>query len=275
MTQLPAFELPASQLSTVGAQRFVLTTVEFDVLWEQLALGPTPVVLRLVSPGRTWTERREIVAGGWQALRNRGLAGPNGPNPELVQLVHVLAHPARQLEVRAWCGREVRGIAAEGTGTGVLAVRQDATVTLERCSSLPLAITSVLPEQPAGPGRSATVPADALGAALGAVGESNLRSELLARDVPDEDASLLARMLDGAQRRAHFSALAADRWGVLRRLPQVIGVLEGPRGRYLMTRTTGEDGVDWVTFAPVDHRRLRERLSELLQDASTAAAAQP
>lgn len=66
--------------------RHVLTAVEFDVLWERLGLGPTPVVLRLESPGRTLTERREVLAAGWQALRDRGLAGPSGPHPELTRL---------------------------------------------------------------------------------------------------------------------------------------------------------------------------------------------
>lgn len=270
MTQLPTPELPTSHTA-----RFVLTAVEFDVLWERLALGPTAVVLQLPSPGRTWDERREIAAGGWQALRDRGLAGPDGPNPELVQLVHVLAHPERQLEVRAWHDHEVRAMAAEGTGTGVLAVRQDATVTLERCSSLPLAATSVLPGLVAGPGRSVTVPADALGTALREAAEAGLRSALLGRGVADEDARLLSRMLDGTRYRAHFSALAADRWGVLRRHPQVVIVLGGPRGCYQLTRTTGEDGVTWATVAPTDDRRLRERLSDLLQDAVTAASAHP
>ncbi|HEX4252165.1 MAG TPA: ESX secretion-associated protein EspG, partial [Pseudonocardia sp.] len=56
-----------------GPARRVLTAVEFDVLWEWLGLGATPVVLRLDSPGRTHTERRGIVATGWQGLRLRGL----------------------------------------------------------------------------------------------------------------------------------------------------------------------------------------------------------
>ena len=56
----------------------VLSGVEFDVVWESLGLGPTPVVLNLPSPGRTHTERRHIVAGALSDLRCRGLAGPAG-----------------------------------------------------------------------------------------------------------------------------------------------------------------------------------------------------
>ena len=49
----------------------VLTAVEFDVLWEDLGLGPTPAVLRLASRGRT----RALVYGRFALL----LAGCTAP----------------------------------------------------------------------------------------------------------------------------------------------------------------------------------------------------
>jgi len=61
-------------------ERRVLTDVEFDVLWERLGLGPTPIVLRLPSPGRTAMGRSDVQRAGWQALRNRGLAAASGPS---------------------------------------------------------------------------------------------------------------------------------------------------------------------------------------------------
>ncbi|GAA1242567.1 ESX secretion-associated protein EspG [Pseudonocardia aurantiaca] len=249
--------------------RHVLTAVEFDVLWERLGLGPTPVVLRLESPGRTHAERRAIEAAGWQALRVRGLAGPSGPDPELSRLLNLLARPAGQLELRAWWGRSVRAVAAGRPGTGALAVCQDATVALTRCNSLPSGLLAVLPAAGAGAGRACTVPTDTLAAALTAP-PAQRRAVLLGRDVPPGEAGLLVRMLAGTERRAQIVALAADRWGVLHRSGGVLGVLDGPRGRYLLTRTTGDDGVDWSTLAPTDDRRLRHRLSELL-GAATAA----
>src|SRR3981189_2829157 len=83
-----------------GPARRVLTAVEFDVLWEWLGLGATPVVLRLDSPGRTHSERRGNVASGWQGLRQRGLADLSGPDPEVVRLMHLLAVPTHQVELR-------------------------------------------------------------------------------------------------------------------------------------------------------------------------------
>lgn len=252
------------------ARRKVLTAVEFDVLWERLGLGPTPVVLRLPSPGRTLTERRTVQESGWQALRDRGLAGPSGPDPELARLLHLLARPSMQLELRGWWGHDVRAVAAGQPGSGMLAVRQDATVTLGPCGSLPPGLLGTLPPAGPGPGRASTVPTEVLTAALAAP-DIGLRAALIARDVPATEAGLLARMLGDTERRAQIVALASDRWGVPRRSGRVLSVLDGPRGRYLMTRTVGEDGAEWMTVAPTDDRRLRHRVTELLARATATA----
>lgn len=248
---------------TVVEGRHVLTAVEFDVAWERLGLGPTPVVLQLPSPGRTGAERRQIMADGWHALRQRGLAGPSGPDPELARLLQLLARPAEQLELRGEWRHPVRAVAAGRAGIGVLAVRQDATVTLQPCPSLPSGLLTVLPAVVAGAGRAAVLTTAALAGALGATGVT-LRAALIGRGVPAGDAALLARMPATGGGRAQIVALVADATGVLRRAGGVLGVLDGPAGRYLMTRTAGEDGVEWTTVAPADGRRLRHRVSGLL-----------
>ena len=260
---------PAPVLDAPGTGVTVLTAVEFDVLWERLELGPTPVVLRLESPGRTHAERREVQACGWRALRERGLAGPSGPDPELTRLLHLLARPAEQLELRGWWGRSVRAVAAGRPGAGVLALRQDDTVTLGPCASLPSGLLGELPGARPGPGRATTVPTAVLVAATGAP-DVGLRASLIARDVPATEAGLLTRMLAGTGRRAQIVAMAGDRWGVLRRSGGVLGVLDAPRGRYLLTRTIGEDGAEWTTVAPTDDRSLRHRVAELLAGAAAA-----
>ena len=132
------------------APRQVLTAVEFEVLWACLGLGPTPVTLRLASPGRTDV----ALPPGWDALRARGLAGPGGPDPELARLLHLLAAPPALLELRGDWGRPVRAIAAGGGDAGVLALRQDATVVLAPCAGLATAITGMLPRAGAARGRA-------------------------------------------------------------------------------------------------------------------------
>ena len=252
---------PALQPDT---PRHVLTAVEFDVLWERLGLGPTPVVLRLESPGRTHTERRDLQEAGWQALRRRGLAGPTGPDPELARLLHLLARPVGQLELRGRWERRVRAVSAGAPGMCVLAVRQDATVTLEAHGSLPAALLRALPHSAPGLGRASTVPSALLASATAAASGTGLRAALLGANVPPTEAGLLARMLSGITAGAQIVSLVADRWGVLRRSGGVLALLDAPRGRYLLTRSTGEDGVEWTTVAPTDTRRLAHRMSKLL-----------
>jgi hypothetical protein len=257
----------AEPVPVLDTRRHVLTAAEFDVLWEWLGLGPTPVVLQLGSPGRTHTERRTVQATAWQGLRGRGLAGPDGPEPELGRLLRLLARPGEQLELRAWWGHEVRALAAGRHGAGALAVREADGVTVTACGSLPSALLGAFPPADRGPGRACTAPTAVLAAAPAA----GLRPALLDAGVPPVEAGLLARMLTGTGRRAQVVALGADRWGVLRRAGGVLGVLDGPRGRYLLTRTTGEDGVEWATVAPAGDRELRHRITELLATAVAAA----
>jgi hypothetical protein len=251
-------------------RRRILSTVEFDVLWEQLGLGPTPVALQIPSPGRTHRDRAEIVAAGLDGLRRRGLAAHDGPDPELTRLLTLLARPTAQLELRAWVGGSVRAVAAELHDAAVLAVRHESSVSLQACGSLPAGIVSTLPSVSAGPGRAVTLPADVLAAAAGT---PQVRTALLAAGVTAGDAGVLARMLDGGRNRGQVVALAADRWGIARRFADVVTVLDTDHGRYLLTRTTAPDGAAWATVAPTDDRRLRGRIGELLSTASDAALA--
>ncbi|MBO0872230.1 MAG: ESX secretion-associated protein EspG [Pseudonocardia sp.] len=255
-----------------GPGRRVLTAVEFDVLWEWLGLGATPVVLRLDSPGRTHAERRGIVATGWQGLRRRGLADLNGPDPEVVRLMHLLAVPSRQVELRMRLGRELRAVAAGHPGATALAVRQDATVTLSSATEPVGAALGALPSAKAGSAHAVALPSADLEAATADAGERrSLADALVERGLTEDDAEQLEAMLRGTTRRGQLSVLAADQWGVLHRLRKVVGVLDTRHGRYLMQRDTAADGVEWTTLAPTDTARLHARLAALLTEAQARA----
>jgi EspG family len=246
----------------IVAARRVLSAVEFDVVWETLGLGPVPVVLNVPSPGRTHTERRRIVAEVRARLQDRGLTGPTGPEPGLGDLLRLLATPTARIELRAWGPALIRATAAGHPEEGVLARCSGDSIVLEPCVSVASAIVSVLPPAPAGPGRAANVPTATLRAAIERPSGAGLRADLLRCGVPVTDAGPAARMLHGIGGRAQFGVVAADRWGVLRRSPATLGVLDGVHGRYVVIRTRN-DG-DWTTVAPVDDRRLRHRVTELL-----------
>ena len=243
--------------------RRVLSLTEFDVVWRALGLGAPPVVLQLPSPGRTHKERRRIEAEVWTALRERGLADVAGPEPALDRSLRLLATPSLRVEVRAWGALTVRAAMADADD-GVLARRQDEAVVLEACTSIPGAVVGLLTSSPAGPGQAATVPGAQLEAALRRPAGAGLRADLVDRGVDREQAGLMARMLHGIDGRAQIAVLVPDRWGVLKRSDGLVELLAAPRGRYMMTRTRNADGTSWTSVAPVDDRRLRQRLAELL-----------
>ncbi|MDQ2708391.1 MAG: ESX secretion-associated protein EspG [Actinomycetota bacterium] len=254
-------------------ERRVLTAVEFDVLWEWLGLGATPVVLRLSSPGRTQDERRRVVASGWQGLRDRGIADVGGPDPNIVRLMHLLATPSEQVELRMQLGRELRVLTAGRSGASALAVRQDETVTLSSTTDPVAAVLGVLPRAPAGPGGTVAVPSSDLEYATGrTAGGRSIAEALMARNVPECDALVLDGVLRAGTRRGQLSMLAADSWGVLRRHHKVLGLVDTPKGRYLMHREPSDNGMGWTTLAPVDPPRLTHRARRLLTEAHTRAA---
>ena len=236
--------------------------MEFDVVWRGLGLGAPPVVLQLPSPGRTHTERRRIEAEVWATLRARGL----GPGSDLAQLLG-----AARGAVAAGGGAGVgcvdvpRGRRRRG---GVLARRRDDTVVVEPCDSVAGAVVGLLAGGRPGPGRAASVPGPELDAALRRPSGAGLRADLVTRGVDPVEAGLVARMLHAVAGRAQITVAVPDRWGVLRRSGDLLEVLDGPAGRYLLTRTCGGDGTCWTTVAPVDDRRLRHRVVRAAQSRS-------
>lgn len=241
------------------ATRYLLSAVEFDVVWDVLGLGPTPVVLQLSSPGRTHRERRRVVAATWARLREGGLVRPSGLEPALDLLLRLLAAPSERLELRSWGPTRVRAVAATRLDDGVLAQRRGDDVVIEPCRSPPAAVVALLPPAPPGPGRAASAPTSVLATALDRPSAAGLRGHLVDRGVPSDEAGPIARMLHGVHGRAQLGALTTDRWGTLRRRDEVLDVVDGPRGRYLMVRSDG-----WTTVGPIDARRLRHRAAELL-----------
>lgn len=259
--------------------RLLLSEAEFDVLWDALRLGPTPVVLRLPSPGRTRAERARIVAAGRDGLRRRGLADVTGPAPEPARLLGLLAAPRRQLELRAWFGRPVRALAAERDGDGALAVRRDGRVELHAAGTPAHAVRTTLPARPAGRGRAVSLPTAALAGILAAADGLPGPAVISGTSAPDtplpEDADLVTRLLGGPGGRAQVAAVVHDRWGSPHRPAGHLTVLDTPDGRYRLTRAGAADGTQWSTLAPVDDRGLHALLSGLLDEADATAGAAP
>ncbi|GAA2964162.1 ESX secretion-associated protein EspG [Actinokineospora diospyrosa] len=239
-----------------------VTALEFDVLTEHLGVEPVPLVLEVPSPGRTDTERADLVDRAWSGLAERGLGRPGRVDPLLESLLSLLDRPEREVDGRLWTEGPVRVLAAARADRAVLATMTEDTITLcaADATGLPRHALSVLPPVAPGPGRSVTVPTVDFEAAA----PDPLASGLRARGVRADDASTLAEMITPLRAHGQFGAAVRDRWGRRHRADRVVSYFDTAHGRYLQTRTTTDTGEAWTTISPTDTRRLHHHVAALL-----------
>ncbi|MGW5051053.1 ESX secretion-associated protein EspG [Actinokineospora sp. NPDC004072] len=250
----------------VAAEPITLTALEFDVLWEHLAPGAMPLVVKVPSPGKTWEERAAIEDGAWSGLAARGI---ERDDPEIAELFALLARPEREVDGRLWTGRGVRLLACAREESGALAVLADDTLRVQRISALGLAAAAVgeLPPAPAGPGRSVTLrTADFESAARGDGTVRGFEGALLAHGIRADDASTLAEMIGDVVRTGNFGAAARDRLGRRVRGERVVSFFDTAAGRYVQVRRASPDGELWTTISPADSRKLTHHVDDLLRE---------
>jgi hypothetical protein len=244
-----------------------LSALEFDVLIEHLRLDAMPLALKVPSPGRTFTERRQLAAQAWQAMESRGLGRAVGVDNRLERMLQLLANAEYEIDGRFGVSRAVRLVVA--------AVGEDAVFALLTKEGLSLAevpvtgltreAVGVLPVVPAGPGGSVTLRAKDLDAAAGVADTPAAFEVALKRQgVRPPDAALLRVMVSNIKRQGQFGVAARDRWGHRRRGDYVIGFFDTSGGRYLQLRRPGAAGELWSTVSPSDNRLLIASLSDLL-----------
>lgn len=266
----PSDEAPAGEPITISA-------LEFDVLWDHLRLADMPLVLRVASPGRTYTERRELTAEVWQSLEQRGLGRRLSLDPRLTDLLRLLEKPDLAIDGRFGATRGVRLLVAATGDDAVFAVLSKRGLVLSETPVTGLAnqALSVLPVVPAGPGESITIRSSTLDAAASAATTPDEFELALCRyDVRVRDAGILRTMVTAVRRQGQFGASARNRWGHRRRAPHVVGFFDTAAGRYLQQRASAEDGQQWSTISPADNRLLITQLTELLTDIAASAAAE-
>lgn len=249
-------------------QTVVLSTVEFDVLWEAERLGSRHVALSTPSPGRTHAERAEVVQKAWHSLADRGLARGNRADGDLLDLMGMLANPVVSIDVWAWADHQVSGLAVS-TGTyAVLGIVDGGEFWLvpARSSTLAESAVSVIGELTPGVGQTVSLPHQVLvDAATQAGGDAHaLITALQDRGMPLFQAQELAGMLFGQVARGQFGAERRGKGGTTRRAERVVAFHDTDAGRYLMQREQNSDGVDWCTVTPADNALLAERVWELL-----------
>lgn len=248
----------------------VLSTLEFDVLWESERFPRRHLALDVPSPGITHTQRRELVRQAWAGLAERGLADGDRAVPELADRLALLAHPARSVDVFVRADRQVRGLAAVSGRDAQLGVVDGDQVWLipARDSSFVESAVSVTGDVPAGYGRSVSVPLAALHKADENSGgdPKALITELENENLPLSEAQLLATMLTGITVRGQFGVERAGRDGRMTRARRIIAFHDTDRGRYLFTTRRSPDGQEWATLTPADNARLAASVIELFDE---------
>ncbi|AHI01335.1 ESX secretion-associated protein EspG [Kutzneria viridogrisea] len=252
-----------------------ISALEFDVLWEHLRFDQPPLALHVPSPGKTYTERAELADAVWDSLAERGLVGgSSGIDPALVDLLCLLDRPQYEIDARLWIGQGVRAVAAAKGQDGVLAVLTEDTLTLRSiiAEGMPHAVLSLLPDLPAGPGYSVSVPSAELDAAVEQTSTpDDLGWVLRDHGVSPADADELGAMVTGVRARGQFGAAARDRWGRRHRPDRVVGYFDTVRGRYVQLRRAEPGGQAWSTVAPADQRRLGQHVVDLVNEAAALA----
>lgn len=248
----------------------VLSTLEFDVLWEAERLGPRHVALSVPSPGTTHSERAELVEQAWQSLASRGLARRRRASGDLLDLLGLLANPERCVDAWVWSDHRITGLAASSGNHAILGVidGDECWLIPARASSIAESAVSIAGEQPAGVGQSVTLPhAVLVDAATQAGSDAHaLVTALQDRGVELFDAQELAGMLLGTTTKGQFGVERENGHGGRSRPPHVVAFHDTDAGRYLMQLEPSGDDVDWCTVTPTDNNLLAERVWELLAE---------
>lgn len=240
--------------------RFALSATEFDVVWRGLGYGVPPLILDVPSPGATYRERADIERDVWAALVERGFAGgPAQVRPAVAGLFDVVANPVKAIELRVGAFSTVLAV---GHRRAVLGQLDGDKMWFEAMPETGLAstIVDVLPDAPAGAGRSVTVDANALAKAEAAATPTARQAALQAGGLARGEARALAEMTEGTSEVGQFAVTAGGRRG-----DRVVAFYRNPTGRYQLIRHG-----DRITVTPAGAGQLVAAVDQLLEDLEPA-----
>lgn len=248
----------------------VLSALEFDVLWESERLPDRHVAIDVPSPGRTHTERRELVVKAWDALEQRGLAERGRATSDLADQLALLASPTISIDCWIASTREIRGVAVSSGRRALLGVVDSGEVWLipARDTALAEAAVSIAGQLPPGRGRSVSVPHDVL-AAADAEADSDPERLIMClanHGVPLSQAQTLAGMFAGIRVRGQFGARRRGRDRQTHIADRVVAFHDTHLGRFVYLVKPNSNGERWDTVAPADNHRIATCIYELLDE---------
>ncbi|MGH3946842.1 MAG: ESX secretion-associated protein EspG [Pseudonocardiaceae bacterium] len=250
-----------------------LTHDEYRTAWHALGLGTRHWNLDLPGlPELTEQERRAQAGRTLDGLRARGLADHRSLVPALEDPLRLLAAPVR--EINGWVqtgAAQVRLLAGSRGEWGVLAMLDEHRLVVRTgpAGELCTAVARQLPDRPAGPGSSVSVPSALLAqpAADGQRGLTGkqLENRLIRGGVKPVDARAFVAMVHGSKAGGgKFGVACRDRDG--RRTPAgaALVYLTTDRGGYTLQPVRGSDCSEWTTLAPSTLAQVAQRIGQLL-----------
>jgi ESX secretion-associated protein EspG len=252
---------------------FVLSALEYDLVWTELDLGQMCYPLDVPSHGLTMEERARLRADNRRPMHDSGVLIDGEVDPELATMFRILANPTKTVDLVGFSRGPLRAVAALGYDGAVLATLDDHGLAVRpiRDTALVSSIVGALPDMPAGEGQSMSVPLDAMRNASAVPGEEDFGDDpfgaeaelteadlLIKSGVPRSDALALAELAEGRIGGGQFGvSVAGRRGGRMRRAESMVTWFDTRRGRYLMF----SDGA-WVSLAPAGADRIAWRIEE-------------
>ncbi|GHH28854.1 ESX secretion-associated protein EspG [Lentzea cavernae] len=245
---------------------FLLSPLEFDVLWHDLRLGRVPYPLDVPSEGATEQERRVLVTRTMDELRSRGLVD----NQRLEDFLRLLDDHKVSVDAVAGLDRTVRALAVSNGERAALAIIDGERVGLLEIRETGIAreIVKVLPDAVPGPGTAVNVRVQSLqdAVAIKEAEEADTDDDPFGDKGVDEQEALQQAGLS-PQDAKQFEELASNRvaggqFGVTQdrqRSGVVINWFDTHQGRYLMVNSDG-----WMSLSPTDNDRIATRINAVL-----------
>ncbi|MGH4010784.1 MAG: ESX secretion-associated protein EspG, partial [Pseudonocardiaceae bacterium] len=228
-------------------------------------------------PELTEQQRRAQAGSTLDGLRARGLADHRSLAPELEDPLRLLASPAREINGWVQTGtRQVWLLAGSRGEWGVLAMLDEHRLLVRTgpAGELCTAVARQLPDRPAGPGSSVSVPSELLAqppadGQQGLTGEQ-LENRLIRGGVKPADARTFVVMVHGPKSGGgKFGVACRDRDGRRHPAGAALVYLATDRGGYTLQPVRGPDRLEWTTLAPSTLAQLAQRISQLMDGIRT------
>lgn len=250
-----------------------LSHEEYRAAWSFLELGTRHWNMDLPGlPELTEDECRVRVGSTLDSLRARGLADRRRLAPEMEDALRLLANPQREINGSVQVGAaRLRLLAGARGERSVLAMLDGHQLVMHTgpAGELCTAVARLLPDRPAGPGSSVSVPSEllarpAIGGKAGLTAPQ-LEDRLVRGGVKPANGQSFATMIRGPKAYGgKFGAARRDRNGTRHPAGAALVYLATERGGYTLQPLRGPDGSAWTTLAPATTAQLAQRLDQLL-----------